>query len=496
MARELSLEQCRQASVYNGIIQMNYDAYCTAYGVAIGKDASRVTMADLLCPVFDPECYECDANGRVHFYRQSTHGGYLRDSGGDFVRVIFLNDDGMMQEVFLHYAQIYKPVELVRDMINTVFIALAVSYEYYQTMVAELNSYAKELEELTSQLRQLNTNFARLSSHNSNYKVNGDDFELFLYGPDFWEPLVNAGVVDLHHLAITDVEPPLLAVEFKTTEINLGNDASDWYVALFNFIIDSSGNLAVKTTGGYWLDGRSPGHGRDEYNLRSKADSHRQNNFTTLDNKIKFLFHDEPLHFSAPCPSGSWMGVIISIVKSIFSILKGIFTGSEIEVSIHSRYMTSIRGDKNDDYDEDDARHDLLYYKLYDTSYHYEIEDKNFRPVSKIRQGEGVEHFSDYLNLTQRIDTRKYTIKTPINKILESKDLGASKVIYSFIAKREIKSFTDKIRSAIDSTNSIIGGASNALGAVAQRFSQAFTMASELIETTGSHYAKTTRNVR
>ncbi|MDR1438241.1 MAG: hypothetical protein LBI69_04265 [Puniceicoccales bacterium] len=567
MARELSLEQCLQMSIYTGILQANYDGYCAAYGAATGKSVSQISMSDLLCLTFDSDCYECDDEGKIHFYRKNTSGGYVQDGGGDYVRVNLANDDGSLREIYLHYAQIYKPTELVRKMINTVFLALAISYEYYQSMAAELNSYARELEELSTRLCQLNNEFARLSMHNSSYGCNGDDFELSIFTPNFWKQLLESGVVDLHHYAITDVEPPLLSLAFKTDEINFefndnkegisnvatNDEYSDWYVMLFTFDIDSvSENLIVKAVenGGFWYDsrGKENNRGEREYTLKVNADRHRNSGnpatFKSLKNKVKFLSCDEPLHFLGSCPTGNLLDLPANIysffivpliekgrqeINKLINDLKAsnnlddVFnsagnllkngvneitkmitqlenmTDKDIEDTIDKllSYRTAVRGDENTNYDPEDARRCLLYYKLYDTLYHYELgsDDPN-RPVSLICQGEGIGHYTPVVELNQRIDTRKYAIKTSIKDIIGSDENDDDEKILSFVPKREIKIFTDKIRSVIDATNSTIGSAVNVFTAVTQNFSQVFTAATELISNTGANFMKIARNAR
>jgi hypothetical protein len=471
-------------------------------------------MSDLLCLTFDPKCYDCEgvnsANngdddengnpGNVRFYRRNSNGGYIRDNGGEYVKILFPQGNDLLKETYLHYTQLYKPIAFIREMLGTVLIVMAVSYEYYQSMLAEMNSYVSELEELNTRLNEINRNFAKLSGYSTNYNNTGDNGETMVFKPEFWEPLVEAGIVDLYHETITDVIPPLLAVNFMTTDLTTWDDldkigTGKWCVLLFNLEVDAAGKLRTKAAAdgtAFWMDE----NGADRFQQRTHANNYWRTNITTLSQKISFLSHRGALEFQGKCPPGGTKEILVNAGIELGEMITGFLMTGKVKYEVTTSYRTAMRGAPNNYYHEDDDRYNSLYFELYDTMYHYDPDPTSAtRPFSKIVQGEGVKHFHDELLLNQSIDTRKYTTKQSVKSILESaKDSNSA--TDSFVSNGEINIFIDKLRYSSDTTNNSIQSASNLMLSTVQNFSQVFAASTELISTVGSLFLRTARNVR
>jgi hypothetical protein len=514
--RTMRLGDCLKESVFYEILGLDFERYRAVYAEQNGKNVQEVKMEDLLTTVYDDSCYERDIDGSLRFYDVNVHGTFSYDPRGKFIAVVGVdNQTGRLSRRYVHVAEVFLPVDCVRRELNAMMILFAVAYLQTQKQVAQMESLSRQSEMIVSRLRELNKIYARMTIQNSAYKNEGAGYEVATCGPDFWEALVDAGVVDLYHAAITGVRAPFFILEFRTSSLEFWK-WRDWYMGGFNMAVDgNSRQVSVNHVSSCedWIIERG---GNYNDTIKNDAAKYYKNIDLNPKNIVTFLSNDEPINFRMSCPEASYLDACAVIIRNAFMFLantimaglKWLFSLGQEEVKLPSlkeigdlRYWTALTGNDDETLPKDDPMYGMLYYRLLEVCpiENSSPKDSGSYLVSVVSKGEGIEHNVRYASIDPRINMAKYATHTPVIDVLRSKgkknEAGESLEIISYVPLNTVKSLTDKIRIFVEQLNTELSRITTVINSAVQDYFQVNTLASELLSNFGSQLSKGAKNI-
>lgn len=248
------LEDLKTLSAYYYPLDANKQYYYNLYHEAGGtKPFEEYTTEDVLELIANAgstgSAYHFDLNddNTIRWYSAKSGGGYQIDQAhGQFLRLI--SDVGT--SVYIHYTQVYQPVDYVQENIDIMSLVLAVTFSNAAYNLACMEDYIRDAEIISAKLQELNSVYQKLTMLRSGSATQAST-DYCAVDSSFVKELLEAGLV---------IESETFATGLNTlTPLLAAFDLDDGYSqTYFNWIVwdydASTGKITnkdVHPSGGY-----------------------------------------------------------------------------------------------------------------------------------------------------------------------------------------------------------------------------------------------------
>lgn len=212
------LDDLKKLSAYYSPLDANKKYYYNLYVEAGGeKPFEEYETEDVLELIANADSagstYHFDLNedNTIRWYSAKSGGGYQIDQAhGQFLRLF--SDAGT--SVYIHYAQVYQPVDYVRENIDIMSLVLAVTYSNAAYNLACMEDYIRDAEIISAKLQELNRDYQKLTMLRSGSPTQAST-DYCAVDSSFIKELLAAGFLKESDVFCTSVSITPIYVEFE-----------------------------------------------------------------------------------------------------------------------------------------------------------------------------------------------------------------------------------------------------------------------------------------